>query len=835
MTSPERAPPAVVIGLDCPTGLQTARLLSELGAPVDGVADDGRHPCSRTRACRRLVEADTGGAELLDALSRLGDGGDGPGRVLVPCTDRSVLFLSRNRDAVAGEHRLILPDPGLLEALLDKALFVDFARDRGLPVPPSRILRTRDDAAAAAADLPFPCALKPNRKTAAWRRRTDAKLFRAERPGQLVELYDRSSGWARTLVAQSWVPGPDTHHLTCNAYFGAGGEMIAAHTSRKLRQWPRNGGQGCLSESWPDDTVRRITGELFGSVDYRGLAYLETKWDPRADEHVILETNVGRPTGRSAAARASGVPLLETAYRDAAGLDLPVQRAGERRGVKWIHLRRDVQASVVAVGRGELGPSGWLRSLRGPRVHALLSRRDPLPFVLDLARSARKAVSRALDRLSPGTDDRETDSGDDIRRRGRDGGGSDRGAGTRELGGGLTVRIRGAGPHDAAGVRRRTGPPAASSADPDLVVRFADRLEAPGLRHAEWGRFGFTDEALYLLDSPGGEPVARLAPPAETDPVELRCRRGRGQTPPLFEELVDLAALRRGLLPLHASAVVHGGRGAIVAGPAHSGKTGTLLAFGQHGARFVADDRVLLDPEDDSMSGLRAPLTVRDWHLRQLPELRRRLPLHRRALSRALRAADGTVPPGLTAGRGRSRRWLRRARAGMRRRLAVEMTPEEVFGPDRCLPAAAPDAVFVLVNQRDDEIVVEPAAPAEAARMLSALVEAEMEDLLEARRACRFAFPGAGWPVLDDLRDRVARTLEDALREKEAFVVRHPHPCSLQHLYGAMRAALTPGHGTDRPEAPVSARDPSGSPGVRSGGPNGRDAGPAAPAAGGAR
>lgn len=828
--------PAVVIGIDCPTGLQTARTLADIGVPVAGVADDRGHPCSRTRACSHVVEADTGAPDLLEALSRLSGDGSASGSVLVPCTDRSVLFLSRHRDEVPGAQQLVLPDADVLGTLLDKALFAEFARERGLPVPPTRVLRSRREAAAAASDLPFPCALKPNRKAADWKRRTDAKLFRAGSPEELIDLYDRCSEWARSLVAQSWVPGPDSQHVTCNAYL-VGDEMVAAHTSRKLRQWPRNGGQGCLSESWPDDEVRRIAADLFGSEGYRGLAYLEVKRDPRTGEHLILETNVGRPTGRAAAARASGVPLLETAYRDAAGLALPRRHRGnEEQGVKWVHLRRDAQASAVAALKGELTPSEWLRSLRGPRVYALLSRQDPLPFLLDLARSAGKALRRVADGLRPSPPTETRDDGGRGGRAGRDAeirglgreDAADRELEDYDLGGSLTVRLRGPGPADAVRLRSRAGPPAtAGSVEPDLVVRFVDRLEAPALRHAEWGRFGFTARGLHLLDGPGGEPVARLDPGAGTDSVKIRCRRGRG-APPLFEELVDLAALKRGLVPLHASAFAHGGRAAIVAGPGHSGKTGALLAFGTRGARFVADDRVLLHPDGSRMTGLRRPLTVRDWHLRQLPELRSRIPLHRRAVSRALGAAGDVVPAGLLAGDGRSRKLMRRVRAGLRRRLAVTMTPDEIFGADRSLAAVAPDVVFLLVNRRDEEISVEPAAPEEAARRFTALVETEMRDLLDAHRAFRFAFPGAAWPPLDDLRARVERTLEGALRDKEAFVVRHPHPCSLQRLYEAMRSALAPGHGPDQPAASVSVRTASrGSEGA------GRGAGPVAPAVGG--
>lgn len=395
MSPEERLPPAVVIGLDCPTGLQTARVLASRGIPVEGVADDRSHPCARTRACRRVVEAATGSDELLRGLSRLADPSSGGSRrVLVPCTDRSVLFLSRHREELGEGDELVLPGPELVEALLDKARFCEVARERGEPIPPTRILRSREDAEAAAAELSFPCGLKPHRKTSAWRGRSTAKVFKAPTPDRLLELYDRCAAWALPLVAQEWIPGPATRHYTCNAYLGSGGVLLAVHVSRKLRQWPRDGGQGCLSESCRGEEVRRLAERLFGSLGFRGLAYLETKRDPVSGEHVILEANVGRPTGRSAAAEACGVELLATMYRDALGRELPRSREQVRQGVKWVHLRHDVQAAVRDVRDGRLGVRDWLRSWRGPRVHALFSFRDPLPFWLDLGRVAARAARR---------------------------------------------------------------------------------------------------------------------------------------------------------------------------------------------------------------------------------------------------------------------------------------------------------------------------------------------------------------------------------------------------------------------------------------------------------
>ncbi|MFL5395480.1 MAG: hypothetical protein ACJ79G_21835, partial [Myxococcales bacterium] len=77
---------AIVVGLDCITGLQTARLLAARGIRVIGVASDSRHFACKSRACERVVVADVASDELIDTLERLGAGLETPA-VLFPCTD----------------------------------------------------------------------------------------------------------------------------------------------------------------------------------------------------------------------------------------------------------------------------------------------------------------------------------------------------------------------------------------------------------------------------------------------------------------------------------------------------------------------------------------------------------------------------------------------------------------------------------------------------------------------------------------------------------------------------------------------------------------------------
>lgn len=380
--SPIPQPAAVVVGLDCATGLQSARILARHDIPVVGIAGDLAHPCCRTNACDRIVAADLTGVGLIDVLAAVGKNLE-ERAVLLPCTDLSVMLVSRWREQLAPWFRIALPRHEIVELLIDKARFYEYAQRAGLPVPATFFLRSPDDAAYAARSLRFPCIVKPTLKTAEWKRHAKEKAYRVWSREELLSLYRRCAGWSDVLIAQEWIDGGDGNNYTCNCYFDAASEPLVTFTSRKLRQWPPNTGEGCLSEECRNDIVEQTTVDLFQGARHQGLGYLEMKRDVRTGEFLIVEPNIGRPTGRSAGAEAAGVALLYTMYCDVLGWPLPQNREQGYHGGKWIHFRSDLQSALYHWRRGELGLSEWLHSWRGLTADALFSWRDPLPFLLD--------------------------------------------------------------------------------------------------------------------------------------------------------------------------------------------------------------------------------------------------------------------------------------------------------------------------------------------------------------------------------------------------------------------------------------------------------------------
>ena len=267
-----------------------------------------------------------------------------------------------------------------------------------------------------------------------------------------------------------------------------------------------------------------------------------------------------------------------------------------------------------------------------------------------------------------------------------------------DLHGLVGVRVVDGTPADVAVVRRQLGHPETTlDREPDLTVRFVDRLAPSPLTLVGVGESGYDDDSFYLLQAKGGStrrtriPFDRLGPGAE-----LVCERGIPAVPHLLAT-VNLVLLTRNVLPLHATALEVDGEGILVTGWSKGGKTETLLAATSHGARYVGDEWVHLPP-DGRMLGLPEPIRLWAWQLAQRPDLlasrtageRRRL----RAWSTVSRIADGAADRSWK-GSGAS---YAGSRPALGRQAYLQVPPADLFGADGMVSSARLDAVVLVLS-----------------------------------------------------------------------------------------------------------------------------------------
>jgi hypothetical protein len=370
-----------------------------------------------------------------------------------------------------------------------------------------------------------------------------------------------------------------------------------------------------------------------------------------------------------------------------------------------------------------------------------------------------------------------------------------------DLHGFVGVRVLSDRPGDVQVVRRQLGlEPTTLTREPDLTVRFVDALTREPLTHVGRHETAYADGTGFVVFRGRGGSAARTLVPFDEigKGPELVCERGVTAVPHLLA-ILNLTALTKGVLPLHATAFNLKGLGILVTGWAKSGKTETLLAAAARGARYVGDEWVYLTRSGE-MFGLPEPIRLWDWHLDQFPALwqsrpaadRRRVTAWRTLARTVIRAGALPALSGPTA---------EKAAAVLERQAYVQVPPADLFGRDNLDLSGRLDSVVMVHSGDAPEIVSAPASPADiGSRMLWSLAD-ERAPFLAHYRQFRYAFPERASELVDDASVLEERLLSSVLEGRPAATVSHPYPCDIAALGDAVVAAAL--DGCARAAAPV--------------------------------
>jgi hypothetical protein len=352
------------------------------------------------------------------------------------------------------------------------------------------------------------------------------------------------------------------------------------------------------------------------------------------------------------------------------------------------------------------------------------------------------------------------------------------------------VRLLGAGPRETAAVDRQLGPSRGIlEREPDITVRFVDRLDLRGpLRLIGLHDAGYTDDAFLVLRSKHkAQARVRFDVAQLGDRCEIVCERGLPAVP-LLVATINLTALTRGALPLHASAFEVGGRGVVTTGWSKGGKTEAMLTFVSRGARFVGDEWVYVEGDGSRVHGLPEPIRLWDWHLAQLPEVRAKAGTAVVARLRGLRAAAdaGSALARRRDGRGKVGTLATRGANLIQGQLHVDAPPERLFGAGSLALSSSFDRLFLVTSADGPETVAEPVDPVAVAARMAASLRYEREPLLALYEKFRFAFPDARSGALETAPAREEELLRRVFAGKPAWEVRHPYPVDFAALHAAM-------------------------------------------------
>jgi D-aspartate ligase len=322
--------PAVVVGGEL-SGLGVARSLWRENVKVYVVAAR-RGPANYSRSCRTILAGSLDGRPLVDALlglaRRIGDGA-----VLLLTDEMAVDAVSRYREELTRAYRFFLPSPDTVALLAEKQFFQDFAERNGFAVPRSVVVEKHEDLDRLGA-LQLPLIVKPTAKAV-------IHSGQAERIGKFETLDDAIAFCARMLpiaaklIAQEWIPGPDSNIYFCLFYRGRDGKILSIFTGKKILSDPPELGTTVICRAAPEaqHVLEPVTNAFADRIDFKGMGSIEFKRDAHG-RFVMIEPTVGRADWQEEIATLCGVNVPFAAYRDELGL-APVPIGRVRHDIAW--------------------------------------------------------------------------------------------------------------------------------------------------------------------------------------------------------------------------------------------------------------------------------------------------------------------------------------------------------------------------------------------------------------------------------------------------------------------------------------------------------------------
>ncbi|MEZ4731274.1 MAG: hypothetical protein R3E79_29500 [Caldilineaceae bacterium] len=364
-----------------------------------------------------------------------------------------------------------------------------------------------------------------------------------------------------------------------------------------------------------------------------------------------------------------------------------------------------------------------------------------------------------------------------------------------DLHGIVGIRLLDATPADIAAVTRQLGPIEASlQRTPDITIRFVDRLPITSTIHYLGVEdAAYTDDAFLVLRGKHKARVMVQIPFARIgEQCEIICERGVPAVP-LLIPILNLTALQKGVLPLHAAAFRYNGVGVLVTGWSKGGKTETLLAFAAKGAAYIGDEWVYISPDGQRISGIPEPVRVWDWHLDTLPEYRTRLKQSERTRLRTLKWMISALEQfdGNGAGeRVAPVKVMKRMKPLLKQQLHVNLPPQKLFGQNISTGVSSLDKLIFVGSHESQAITVQPADPQVIAQRMVFSLQEERADFMSYYYKFRFAFPAARNLIIEQAEERQRQLLTQLLAGKEAYELYHPYPVALPLLFDAVSPLL---------------------------------------------
>jgi len=298
--------------------------------------------------------------------------------ILIPTDDYVLDILSKNKKELSSYYTIPVPDWEITKNIVNKERTYEIAKELNIPIPKTFFPDSMEYLKTQKEEFEYPCILKPliGHK---FINKFKTKLYKINTFEELELKFKLAYETGYDMMVQEIIPGADDQIYVYGSYYDLNNKPLAEFTGRKLRQIPPTFGVTRVIESTYTDKVIDLSRRLLRKLSYTGLCDVEFKKDPRDNKYKLIEVNArsGMWMGLSIE---SGVNLPWIMYKDLVD-HKKVEVNGYDVGVKWIHIRDDLEAIIRYHKQENLKAMEYLSPYLHKKTYAVFALDDLKPFI----------------------------------------------------------------------------------------------------------------------------------------------------------------------------------------------------------------------------------------------------------------------------------------------------------------------------------------------------------------------------------------------------------------------------------------------------------------------
>lgn len=323
---------------------------------------------------------------------------------LLATNDKWLIPISKNQNLLEQYYIFPMSTWDVIGKCIDKIELTKLASALQIPMPKTVVVEKAKDICDKSQDLHFPFIMKPSITVGfAKRLGINKRTLVIDSQEVLQSISKRIADNCVTdtpVVLQEIIEGPVSSLYTFSAYSDKHGKVIAYSTGYKLRQNPPEAGTILSGRVIHEPELCKLGKRLIEGIGFHGISNTEYKRDAKDGSFKLIEINP-RPGMWNGSVLASGINLPYLLYQEDAlnQISLPISHSNSE--FTWLMTIEDFLYSLFLFKTGgreayAMSLRDWFISVRGRRVHALWSWKDPLPAIFNGSRFLASGLAKVL-------------------------------------------------------------------------------------------------------------------------------------------------------------------------------------------------------------------------------------------------------------------------------------------------------------------------------------------------------------------------------------------------------------------------------------------------------